>query len=597
MRSPMAPFSRFALPSSLRGQLLALGLVASSSAPGALSFHAQQVPIPDAPQIEELNPQVQSRSGFLEITGSGFGASGDLSVDGEQAIVATWTEDRIVGYVPEIVGAGAVEVQVISRGRASNAAGLEVTMREPAHRQLWRLRMDASYSAVRPSVGADGTVYAVDVYDRLYAVAADGELLWVAHDAGSKGLGIGLDGTIYTGNEDWIKAFDPSGAELWTFHQNPRAFVLQDVAVGPDGNVFAIGTSGLGVFSLTPDGDLRWAVPEAYDRPFIGYTEMVFGPSPYGEPQLYFSANRHTRALLLSDGTEVFSIGTLLAPMAVSPLDGTLHTAYAAYDTDGTQLWQFHEFLNGHVSVGQSGVHYNSTSMVTSRLFAANADGSERWRAELPRAVYECDVNPTEQILVLGEGNVLSVPGAVYGAASANGSVQWRHEFAPEDTHIYNSWTGRMGFNHYVDSSSVFSSDGAVAYLHTAIAPGGLTTDRCFLHAIELDPALGSPSTLLRSVDIELRGRSRGSGVAIDGTVWVEDEGLAAVSGVTVNAEWTLPDQSSLIDTATTNGQGVAQFTVNGEGGFYTLTILDLVKEGYRFDADYSELSRTIAWF
>lgn len=79
--------------------------------------------------------------------------------------------------------------------------------------------------------------------------------------------------------------------------------------------------------------------------------------------------------------------------------------------------------------------------------------------------------------------------------------------------------------------------------------------------------------------------------------MWVEDEGLAPVSGVHVTAEWTLPDQSHLIDTATTNGQGVAQFSVDGEGGFYTLTILDLAKDEYRFDADYSELSQTIAWF
>lgn len=173
MHSLFSSLPTFLKAGSVRDPLLAFGLAVctSSSALGALSFQAQQAPIPDAPRIEELNPQVQNRSGFLEITGSGFGASGELSVDGEQAIIATWTEDRIVGYVPEIVGPSAVEVRVVSGGRASNPADLEVIMREPEHRQLWRLRMDALYSVVRPSVGAEGTVYAVDVYDRLYAVA------------------------------------------------------------------------------------------------------------------------------------------------------------------------------------------------------------------------------------------------------------------------------------------------------------------------------------------------------------------------------------------------------------------------------------------
>ena len=134
----------------------------------------------------------------------------------------------------------------------------------PEQHLSWRVELPGMYSMVRPVVGTDGTVYAVDVLDNLYAVAPDGTVGWTAADAGSKGVDVGPDGTIYTGNEDWIKAFNPDGSLKWTFVQNPRAFVFQDVAVGPDGNIYGLGTSGMGVFSLadTSTGpQLRWMTP------------------------------------------------------------------------------------------------------------------------------------------------------------------------------------------------------------------------------------------------------------------------------------------------------------------------------------------------
>jgi len=242
--------------------------------------------------IDSLGETSLSRSGFLEVFGTSFGTSGELFVDGQSAVIATWTDNRIAAYVPEGAGPGTVPVQVVSDGGASNSVFLDVSLREPDGRFLWRVRQDSFYSQVRPAVGPDSTIYAVDVHDRLYAIAPDGAVLWVVTDAGSKGVDVGADGTIYTGNEDWIKAFHPDGSEKWTFTQNPRAFILIDVAVGPDGNVYGVGSSGMGVFSLTPQGSLRWTSPEAYDRPIVVYTEIVFGPGPDGQEQLYFIATR-----------------------------------------------------------------------------------------------------------------------------------------------------------------------------------------------------------------------------------------------------------------------------------------------------------------
>ena len=129
----------------------------------------------------------------------------------------------------------------------------------PERHWLWQVPLAGPYSAVRPVVAGDdldsaGTIYAVDVLDNLFAIAPNGDVLWSVGDAGGKGVDIGPDGTIYTGNEDWIKAFNPDGSQKWVFTQTPRAFVLQDVAVGPDGHIYALGSSGMGVFSLADRG-------------------------------------------------------------------------------------------------------------------------------------------------------------------------------------------------------------------------------------------------------------------------------------------------------------------------------------------------------
>jgi len=548
------------------------------------------------PVIDSLGETSLSHSGFLEVFGASFGTSGELLVGGRPAVLATWTDTRIAAYVPEDAGPGSVLVEVITGGMGSNTVLLDVSPRAPGGRFPWRVRMDSFYSQVRPAVGPDGTIYAVDVHDRLYAVSPDGAVLWVVLDAGSKGVDVGADGTIYTGNEDRIKAFNPDGTEKWTFVQSPRAFILLDVAIGPDGNIYGVASSGLGVFSLTPEGVLRWTNPEAYSRLIVVYTEIVFGPGPDGQDQLYFAANSHTRAVRLSDGASIFLNGGV-SRLTVSPLDGTLHTAYTASAPDGTLVWQFHEFLNGLQAVSETGIHYNTTSLVTPRIFAVEPDGSERWQANLLESVGTVDVDPTESVLVLGTSGVLTSPAAVLGVDTRDGDILWRQELPTEDADVPNPWTGRNGFEQFIDSKADFTADGSTAYLQTAIAPGGVVTDRAFLYAVDLDPTLTSPSELLRSTAIQLSGRSRPSGVIITGDVTVQDESLAPVSGAIVRVSWTLPDGSMIQRISRTNGQGRARLRVAREGGFYTLTVTGIFKPDYSFDPANSVLSQTIAWF
>src|ERR1041385_7565164 len=186
----------------------------------------------------------------------------------------------------------------------------------------WRFRMAAMYAKARPAVAADGTVYALDVRGNLYALTPEGTLKWKFAGAGG-GVDVAPDGTIYAGDENSIKAINTDGSLRWAFTENPRALSLIGPNVGPDGNIYAVATEGLGVFSLTPQGQLRWNLPEAYDRPVVVVQDLTFNNS-----RLYFHANNHIEAVTFDGASRLFYPGGLSTqlgdPQPVTGPDGTL---------------------------------------------------------------------------------------------------------------------------------------------------------------------------------------------------------------------------------------------------------------------------------
>jgi len=82
--------------------------------------------------------------------------------------------------------------------------------------------------------------------------------------------------------------------------------------------------------------------------------------------------------------------------------------------------------------------------------------------------------------------------------------------------------------------------------------------------------------------------------VNVSGTVIVVDETGAAVKSASVKGEWTLPDGSKVLRTASSNKRGRASFSTDGERGTYTLTVLDIIKTGYSFDSANSVLEKSI---
>ena len=359
--------------------------------------------------VTSLSATTLPRSGFLEIFGSNFGGDGTVLVDGINAPVADWSSTRIVVYVPESAPLGTLAVQVNNAAGASNTQSLTVTTRPAAAARVnWRFRMAGPYSEVRPAIGPDRTVYTIDAFGHLYALAPDGGLKWLVRGAGDKGVAVGADGSIYVASENFIKAFNPNGSEKWTFTQNPRSLFCQGVSVGPDGNIYAVGTEGPGVFSLTPAGVLRWQQPETYTRPIVDYGEIVFGSNGTNQ-QFYFYANNHLRALRL-DGTPVFTLPGPLAQPATAP-DGSVHLALGAYSAAGSLLWIFPTPYPYNVftppDIASNGTHYFVQNL--SHLFALNANGSQRWHALLNGYVEGPIVDPFNTQLVMSAALPLAI--------------------------------------------------------------------------------------------------------------------------------------------------------------------------------------------
>ena len=438
----------------------------------ALSFSPVSA---DTLQITSLSATTLERSGRLRIFGTGFGAEGQVLIDGQPALIADWADTLIVAYVPETARLAAVTVQVLTSGGSSNTSSLTVTTRPNNGRVKWRFQHSGMYTVVRPAVGPDGTVYAVDVGSHLYALSPDGALKWLVRGAGYKGLSVGADGTIYTGSETDISAFNPNGTLKWRFVQNPAAFILLGPNVGPDGNIYAVATHGIGIFSLTPAGALRWTQPEAYERRIVDYQEVVFGPNGTNQ-HMYFLANNHLKALRL-DGSLVFSNTTTGNQPATAP-DGTVYTTYTAlgaYTPAGSVKWSFTGAVNNAATapdVGPDGVVYFVHNLST--LYAVNPNGSQRWSVVTSEIMEDPIVSPSNSLLAMGGIPTYGMSGFFKGVSTSTHNELWRVTLAPEN-----------GGNLVPDSRPRFTPDGQTLYITAQILGGDQSNLYGYVYAID----------------------------------------------------------------------------------------------------------------
>jgi hypothetical protein len=463
-------------------------------------------------------------------------------------------------------------------------------------RQKWRATLNAPFSMVRPAVDPGlGVVYMVDALDNLYAFDASmpaGEKtpLWVIEGAGSKGVDVGADGTVYTGNEYAIKAYYPDGSLKWAYDIGYSN--LTDVALSPAKSdngypvVCAAASDGVGAICLEDKGKsggvgLLWSDVEGGEGIAIKnpryYTEIAFGIGVDDQYQMYFADGAHTHAYKVntSTATQVFRVPDVGEPV-VSPYDGSWHVGNAAYTSTGDLIWKTDKVVGDMLSViGADGTHFVNQG---SWQYAIDSYGGVRWSTDLGESLLSPSVDQDRNQLLIPTDPRFGETAAIRAVSTGNGQKLWRSQLqAPES-----------GVSLYVDAGLALNGD--TAYV--------VTTDRkgaTYLHALSTDPSIPNASTVLRSASIDLTGRLKGGKVSMSGSVSITDENQAAISGATVTATWTLPDGSTSSQTVTSGGSGVAKFSVSGGRGFYTLTVTDISSstEAYGFDAEHGVLSAT----
>jgi hypothetical protein len=534
-------------------------------------------------QITALSALSVDRSGYIEITGANFGTTGTTLIGGLAAPIADWQTTKIVAYVPEAAALGASTVQVVNdSGIPSSSVSLTVTARAANGKVKWRFRQNGPYSQVRPVIGPDGTIYSVDVYAHLYALTPDGALKWVVRGAPAKGVAVGGDGMIYTASEAAVTAYTPDGTQKWTYPMNPYAFVVPGISVGPDGNIYSVAVEGIGAFSLTPQGTLRWSKPEPYDAQApIDYNEIVFGLNGTTS-QMYFYSNSHLKAYKL-DGTLAFTINSDFGQPAVGP-EGNIHTAFGAYlPANGKLAWvftsQFPYNTTSAPDVGSDGIHYENQNTV--QLFALTPSGTQKWQVTLDGIFGDPVVDPQNTQILLGSKQMLFDPGYIISTSAVDGHELWRVNLPSEN-----------GFNQSTDTKARFAPDGRSAYLITFTATGNNDTSESFLYALDTAASITQP--VLRSTKIAAKATSTGTSVKAQGKVTVQDGNAAPVAGATVAITWNVPSGATVTQTATTNSKGLASFTTTDISGAYTLTVTNIAKSGYTFDSASSVLTKTV---
>lgn len=464
-----------------------------------------------APQISSISTGTLTRSGRLRIFGSNFGNGGgasQVSIDGHSAIVTRWSASQITAYVPEFAGPGPVGVQVITPGGASNILPLTVMLRQQQGRVRWTFEADVNSLWFRPALAPDGTIYLHGSEGLVFALAPDGGLKWVQQVNWYPYVPpqAGPDREVYVGSIQTITAINPDGSERWQFTDNVTQGISVSAKPGTDGNIYAANDLGLGAYSLSPSGQLRWNNPG--NPPLLWHggsgAEMAFGPREPGDPlnQMYVVMNPQgqssmLQAFRLSDGALQFSVPTggtdplnqNQTQPAVGP-DGTIYithlrggggigwTLEAFNPANGQSLWYYNAWNTSGFSppeVGPDGIVYYVAS--GSRLISFDpATMSERWNRFDATLLDHPAVSPNNEMIVLGGAISFGQQGFVR-AYTTDGDLLW--EVPMPGTSLPRWWP----VHH-----PRFTNDGQTVYVSTTMLDSNPQDPHSFLFAIATGP-------------------------------------------------------------------------------------------------------------
>jgi hypothetical protein len=197
------------------------------------------------------------------------------------------------------------------------------------------------------AIGADGTIYVVGVAGAgfldcsLHAVDPEGAQLWAAtlgHGFDVTSPVVAPDGTVLVSFENMVLAFQPDGAQRWTYAAASGTY-NSEIAVDANGRSYFLNTSGA-LLALNADGALAWSHPLLCDGVWLG-DQPALGP----------------------DGS-VYAVAS----------DGWVH----AIGQDGVERWTSYIAAQaGAISVDRDGVVFVNAN--DERTYALHTGGSLNW--------------------------------------------------------------------------------------------------------------------------------------------------------------------------------------------------------------------------
>ncbi len=339
--------------------------------------------------------------------------------------------------------------------RATDAAGNATTsgsIQWTTNALLWEFATDGTPGS--PVIASDGTIYlpvgriGTDTTGYLYAINPDGTQKWrallnilpsetrpaVASDGTIYVHGNGLEGTSSVEKLQAIRSSD--GSVLWTFlfndggttatsERQSSPVVASDgvIYVGSlDGNLYAINSGG------TTGGTKRWR------------------HSPFNSP---------------------IQSSPVIAP------DGSSYVIYVhdesglfAYRPTGDLKWSFRlsrGVAEGSPLVGPNGVIYfarpvpsaSDPSFSDSTLYAVNANGSQRWTADLTQS----DTNGVASTPAIASDGTLYVGDTTLYAIDASGSRKWEFTDPSGDSSSASPILGPSGKIYWKSPTALFILD------------------------------------------------------------------------------------------------------------------------------------------
>jgi outer membrane protein assembly factor BamB len=220
-------------------------------------------------------------------------------------------------------------------------------------RVVWSVELGPGRQTSSPTIGPDGTIYAVAGNGRLSAITPEGEVRWTAQTGPTlkSSPALARDGTVYVPSMNGkLYAVAPpasggsrTGVLRWTFrfadypgthtpvvHHSPPAGADgigsgASPTIGPDGSIY-VGANNSNFYAISPEGHLKWLFET---QPEIAGIWSTAALSADGST-LYFGGNKGGMyALNRNDGSLRWRFDIVGSVYSSPALDaaGTLYTA------------------------------------------------------------------------------------------------------------------------------------------------------------------------------------------------------------------------------------------------------------------------------